>query len=137
MPSRNWSHSVQGLFRLVHRQLLSSMCRFTNPHFSVERLGSTVRHASLHGFLPVSKRDPYAAGETRSQGCACVTQRSPACRIMPLLTTLPFSSRSLVQTSFNQSFIASVPDGFGNTLTKSQVVSSYRESLRKAGVLAT
>ena len=29
------------------------------------------------------------------------------------------------------------PDGFGNTLTQSQVVSSFRETLRKAGVSTT
>ena len=112
----------------VTREIETSAAR--TMHVTVDRTARVVTW-----LLPASKRDPYAAGEARSHGCACVTERSPACPYHAMIDYL-----AILVEKFGETFNVpsrSLPmfaDGFGNTLTKSQVVSSYRETLRKAVV---
>ena len=149
MPSRNWSHGLQGFFRFpsfvpVHLGTTHNLTlwgtRFTNPYSGVERLVGHQRDRDIsrsgHArysrtarvvtwLLPASKRDPYAAGEARSHGCACVTERSPACPYHAMIDYI-----TILVEKFGETFnvlsrsLPLFPDGFGNTLTKSQVVSS-------------
>ena len=115
----------------VTREIETSAARAM--HVTVDRTARVVTW-----LLPASKRDPYAAGEARSHGCACVTERSPACPYHAMIDYL-----AILVEKFGDTFnvpsrsLPLFPDGFGNTLTKSQVVSSYRETLRKAGVSTT
>ena len=56
----------------VTREIETSAARAM--HVTVDRTARVVTW-----LLPASKRDPYAAGEARSHGCTCVTERSTAC----------------------------------------------------------
>ena len=87
---------------------------------------------------PVSERHPYVAEEAHSRGCACVTVRSLACPYHAIIDHLAVLVQKFgADVDAPSRSLLRFPNGFGNTLTKSEVVSSYPETLRKAGVLRT
>ena len=101
----------------------------------------TIDHENMvvSWLLPVSKRDPFAVGETRSHGCGCIAGvRHPVCPYHLFKEYL-----SLIIGVFGCDIEDPVrafplfPTSNGATLHKHHVVAAYREVIAHAGVNTT
>ena len=79
--------------------------------------------------LLVSKRDPFAVGETRSRGCGCIAGvRHTTC---PLSSIIGVFGRDIEHP------VGAFPTSHGSKLHKYLVVAAHREVIAQAGVNTT
>ena len=110
------------------REVETSAARFY--HVTRDEVSHTVTW-----LLPASKRDPVAAGESRTHGCCCQQERHPVC---PLHLFRDYISVIIMKFGHkiqdpSESFPL-FPSAAGKTLLKRYVVAAYRLVLQRAGI---
>ena len=109
----------------VTREIEASAVKFS--HLAVEHEPKTVTW-----LLPTSRRDPYAAGEARTHGCAC--RRDVVHSACPYHVFVAFMDKLVEALGRQRPRLPLFPSKTAAMMKKTEVVHAYRCVIQQAGV---